>query len=178
MAKSKSKKEKHPLYHSWGWMRKMDRKFEMSKEWKENFYVFVEDMGLRPTPQHQLCRVDKTKGYSKENCIWKEMFASNIEDKKRQKLYRKAYPDRVKNTIIKKTYGITLDEFLLLKEKQNNKCAICNKEEDGRELSIDHCHESKKIRGLLCNSCNNMLGRAKDSVEVLQSAITYLNNNN
>jgi len=64
--------------------------------------------------------------------------------------------------------------------KQNGKCAICKKPETRktgnkiRELSIDHCHKTGKVRGLLCDSCNNGLGRFKDSVKLLESALKYL----
>lgn len=43
---------------------------------------------------------------------------------------------------------------------------------------IDHCHTTGKIRGLLCTNCNNMLGKAKDNVEVLKKAISYLEQTN
>lgn len=66
---------------------------------------------------------------------------------------------------------------------QNNLCAICNKPErmtsankrDIKKLAIDHCHTTNKIRGLLCHQCNVSLGGFKDSIELLQSAIAYLN---
>jgi hypothetical protein len=56
---------------------------------------------------------------------------------------------------------------------QDNKCAICNTSVSGN-LHIDHCHNSNKIRGLLCGSCNRGLGLFKDNSAVLASAIKYL----
>lgn len=40
---------------------------------------------------------------------------------------------------------------------------------------VDHDHETGKVRGLLCNSCNVMLGHSKDDVAILQKGIEYLN---
>lgn len=77
---------------------------------------------------------------------------------------------------------ITAEQYNELLLKQNSLCKICNKPEtkkmrkDGTEspLSIDHCHSTNKVRGLLCNKCNSGLGFFKDSIELLQEAINYL----
>jgi hypothetical protein len=58
---------------------------------------------------------------------------------------------------------------------QKNVCALCKKgESSGKQLSIDHCHTTGKIRGLLCSRCNLGLGLFKDNQEVLAAAIKYL----
>lgn len=55
------------------------------------------------------------------------------------------------------------------------KCAICGIDPlPTRRLSIDHDHATDEIRGLLCGNCNLMLGRARDSVEILTNALKYL----
>ncbi len=51
-------------------------------------------------------------------------------------------------------------------------CEICGETKD--KLCIDHAHDSKKVRGLLCNRCNRSLGLLKDRVDVLEAAIIYL----
>jgi hypothetical protein len=53
-------------------------------------------------------------------------------------------------------------------------CAICRQPSVGQRLSIDHCHETGIVRGLLCSPCNLGLGSFRDSVERLESAIRYL----
>ena len=71
-------------------------------------------------------------------------------------------------------YGLSLFELNLMKETQDNKCGICNKE---TKLCVDHDHKKqgkKSIRMLLCNSCNLMLGYAKDDIGLLQKAIDYI----
>lgn len=79
-----------------------------------------------------------------------------------------------KKSVIKNKYGITWEEFENMYESQNGVCAICKGEDEGRMLSIDHCHETNKVRGLLCGSCNRALGLFKDSPEFLQAAKEYV----
>lgn len=61
---------------------------------------------------------------------------------------------------------------------QGNRCAICGK--DGSEcawgLVLDHSHTTGKPRGMLCPSCNSMLGFACDNLATLRAAIRYLTN--
>ena len=68
------------------------------------------------------------------------------------------------------------DEYKRLFEEQKGKCAICKSPENGRykSLSVDHCHDTGKIRGLLCNNCNRGIGLLQDSCEVVESALQYL----
>ena len=79
---------------------------------------------------------------------------------------------------IKKWYGITESEYDNLIESQDNKCAICKSEDNKRKNSkyffIDHNHDTGKIRGLLCDKCNKLLGSAFDNTEILKKAIKYL----
>lgn len=89
------------------------------------------------------------------------------------------------NTLTRKIYklkyffDLKYEDWLLLVEKQGNKCAICKKSEDmlNRNLAIDHCHITGKVRGLLCNSCNLGLGKFEDNVELLKVAIKYIEEN-
>jgi hypothetical protein len=58
----------------------------------------------------------------------------------------------------------------LMKDKNGN-CEICGTE---KELFVDHCHNSDKYRGLLCRSCNLMLGYARDNMDTLIAGANYL----
>lgn len=73
-------------------------------------------------------------------------------------------------------YGITTAEVLKMVENQNNKCYICEKVEHTKfkPLMVDHCHETGKIRGMLCQKCNQGLGLFLDSPELLEKAANYL----
>jgi Autographiviridae endonuclease VII len=68
------------------------------------------------------------------------------------------------------------DEFFIL---QKGCCAICGKHqmELKRRLCLDHCHETGKLRGLLCSKCNTGIGMLGDDVTRLQSALRYLREN-
>ena len=68
-------------------------------------------------------------------------------------------------------YGIDETIFSSLMDKAQGKCEIC---EDTSNLVIDHCHDSKEVRGILCWSCNVALGHFKDSEKKLNSALEYL----
>lgn len=85
----------------------------------------------------------------------------------------------VKNSGLKVKYGIDQKEHDALLEKQKGKCACCGVVLDSstKELipQVDHVHDAtKRVRGLLCGSCNRGLGQFKDSVEVLRKAVVYL----
>lgn len=78
---------------------------------------------------------------------------------------------------IKNIYGLTKEDFFDLLEKQNIKCALCEdsfKSLNQNHLHIDHCHETNKIRGLLCMKCNVGLGMLGDNEEGLTKALAYV----
>jgi len=76
---------------------------------------------------------------------------------------------------VKKLYGLSEEQVQKLFVDQSNKCAICDSEFDTtHEAMIDHCHTSGKVRGLLCITCNWLLGHSKDNPELLTKAANYL----
>ena len=76
-----------------------------------------------------------------------------------------------------KRYGITTKDYKQLLEKQNGVCQICKKTCSSRQfLSVDHCHKTGTVRGLLCVKCNTALGMLDDNVEYFTAAINYLKN--
>lgn len=76
---------------------------------------------------------------------------------------------------LKNEYGISVEQYEELMIAQLGKCAICKKDcPTGNSLSVDHHHESGKVRGLLCRNCNSALGHAKENIETLRSMIEYL----
>lgn len=75
---------------------------------------------------------------------------------------------------LKGRYGITEERYQELFEQQKGKCAICGTHAMFRMLSVDHCHDTNAVRGLLCDRCNNGLCKFRDDVELLSSAIDYL----
>ena len=76
---------------------------------------------------------------------------------------------------IRKRYGITEDQYNAMMTDQNGVCAICLKKCSARErLGVDHCHTTKKVRGLLCVKCNNAIGLFNDDPEIARRASEYL----
>lgn len=75
-------------------------------------------------------------------------------------------------------FGITLDDYNVMVERQRGVCAICQMPENGKSLAVDHDHKTGIVRGLLCANCNNGLGRFKDNINVLLAAIHYLDGSN
>lgn len=91
-------------------------------------------------------------------------------------------PTFYKRNDLKKLYGVTLEWYESVKAAQKHACAICGKPETENTvrlgkplaLSVDHCHDTGKVRGLLCNNCNRAIGMLEHSIETLNSAIAYL----
>ena len=75
---------------------------------------------------------------------------------------------------LKAKYGITKEQYSIMLECQNGLCAICNKPELNRELSVDHDHITGKVRSLLCFKCNSALGLVKEDESILLKMIDYL----
>lgn len=88
------------------------------------------------------------------------------------KEWHRTHPGYNKNLVLKRLYGITLAEFNEMVTDQGGRCAICGV--DPPRLVVDHDHESGVVRGLLCDSCNNGLGRFRDDPDALMAAAAYL----
>jgi hypothetical protein len=76
---------------------------------------------------------------------------------------------------LKAKYGLTVEARDRLVLAARGRCMICgDKPADGKTLSIDHSHKTRKVRGVLCTRCNFGIGYFLDSPELLASAIEYL----
>jgi Autographiviridae endonuclease VII len=76
-----------------------------------------------------------------------------------------------------RVYGITPEQYDAMLAAQGGHCAICPATEPGggnKKFNVDHDHVTGKVRGLLCRSCNLMLGYSEDSEERLEAGIAYL----
>ena len=78
------------------------------------------------------------------------------------------------NTHLKKTYGITIDDYDVLLDAQGGKCAICKGGTSKRHFAVDHNHRNRRIRGLLCARCNSGLARFMDDITNLRRAVRYM----
>ena len=73
-------------------------------------------------------------------------------------------------------YELTPEQWQEMFSQQGERCATCKSPETakGKNFHVDHCHKTKKVRGILCHHCNLMLGNAKDDITRLEAAIVYL----
>lgn len=118
---------------------------------------------------------EKIAAYSK---MYREKNRESLEEKSSK--YRIQYPEKTKGRQQKwrlKQLGVTTEDYNKMFDEQNGKCAICGKHqiELKRPLHIDHCHKTKKVRGLLCSNCNTGIGLLQEDIENLRCAILYLN---
>ena len=167
-----------------------DRKSKgiLCEEWTD-FDQFCAGIGERPSLSHSLMRKDERQLYGPENFQW-------VQENPRRKLPPKVNEWNAPSVIARRTkdcdrdkygrYGITAAEYEKMHDRQDGKCAICELPETRLEsrtgnvmkLVVDHCHDTLKVRALLCWRCNIGLGVAKDSVKVLQKMIAYLERHN
>ena len=81
-------------------------------------------------------------------------------------------PGRIRNMDLKAKYGITLDDYNAMYERQGGRCAICGAAEG--KLVVDHNHKTGKVRELLCHLCNAMIGCAREDLAIIAAAAAYL----
>jgi hypothetical protein len=119
----------------------------------------------------------------------KELYLQAKIQKAKQKesweRWKAANPEKVYDvtfTCYLKKYKMTPQDYYNMLEEQKGVCAICGKPETRKHnvsgklqrLSVDHCHNSNKVRSLLCAACNIGLGQFRDNIQSLESAISYL----
>lgn len=180
--------QKHPLYSTWRNISKINKGNEICERWKK-FLNFVEDIKDKPDGKFFFTRKNATEKYSLENVFWKKIETEGTKKinkaeymKKYMKKLRLHNPEYFVSADLKKKYGLTIDQYNEMLKLQNNRCKICNQKETAtdykykkiRRLAVDHCHETSKIRGLLCSACNTAIGLLKHDEKLLDSAIKYL----
>lgn len=94
------------------------------------------------------------------------------------KAFRAQNPERValnsRRHMIKKKYGLTLDQYDEMVQRQSGLCALCRRPPLRTNLAVDHDHSTGAIRMLLCDLCNQGLGCLKDDPELLRRAAEYI----
>lgn len=135
-----------------------------NRERQEKYHTKYPGRGYQSTQRWVLKNPEKVKASRKISRI---RYTKNNLEKVRHK-------DR---KVKLKRYGLSIEQFDEMLRSQAFACAICgNGKAGGRNGTwhVDHCHETKKIRGLLCHHCNTALGLFKDNLIILRSAIIYL----
>lgn len=117
---------------------------------------------------------DGYKSWCKDcNNSWtRQWYSNNNEEIKSKYSYEKN-----KDRKLKKAFGIGYQEYLNMLSAQQGSCGICGTKDSGaRSFHVDHCHDTGKIRGLLCGNCNSGIGSLRDDIGLLKRAIEYLEN--
>lgn len=186
----------------------------MDELWFNSFDLFKEwSMSNGYNESFKMFRKIISDGYFPNNCVWGEkstvarkangrkkafctcgsqvaragskcVKCNGLSKRKDINIDRKTY---ARDWSLKKKYGISLNDFNIILEKQNGKCTICNKlmEEPSSTrgqgldvMALDHCHETGKIRSILCNACNKGLGMFNDDISLLENALKYIKEHN
>lgn len=84
--------------------------------------------------------------------------------------------ERMRANALLRQYGLTVQDYDDLLEAQGGGCAVCGVEKGhaGNRLAVDHDHSTGEVRGLLCDRCNLILGKADDNPELLLGLAAYL----
>lgn len=165
----------HPLRNMWKSLRSR-YPGETQPSW-DRFEAFLADVGERP-PKHQFRRVDESKPFQVGNVKWLEPVVTARGDYFTSE-ERAAY---AREWTLNRKYKIRYVEYEAHLKAQNGVCGICEDAESFvnaktkklQEFSVDHCHSTGTVRGLLCVRCNRMLGYARDDQSILKRAIAYL----
>lgn len=139
---------------------------EKKKEQDRQYRTLNKDKILERIHKWRVNNPDKIKEY---NHHYYDVDKESQKERHRQ--WRKRNKNKIKEYALIHTYGITLDEYTEIYQKQKGLCAGCYEQ---MKLSVDHCHKTQRIRGLLCIKCNTILGFVNDDIQILKSLISYL----
>lgn len=133
----------------------------------DDFFIQLEKERQRDRDRNKRWRINNP---DKARAACRDYRANNLEK------VRAEQRKRSKRHALKYKYGMTEEGFASLFTSQGNRCGVCETDDPGRNgWCVDHCHDTKKVRGILCHPCNLVLGWVKDDADILQRAIDYLN---
>jgi len=145
--------------------------FNRNAKQKDGLQYYCRVCTATRTKAHQKRFPDKWAGYSRKYRV------SNYDKHRANaKAFQLKNPDSVKNTVLKRNFGITIEQYNSMFASQQGRCAICDthSSEFKRSLAVDHCHETGRVRQLLCHHCNTALGLLDDSIARVASVLDYL----
>lgn len=140
------------------------------KAYMQEYYKNNPEKFKKRTPGKQAEYNARRRAKYAENQEFRDALRASVKE------WQQANPHKRKSQRLKK-YGMTTAEFSDLMTAQGGECAICGHQ----DMSIrnffpvvDHCHNSGKVRGLLCMNCNQGIGKFKDDPELLRRAAEYI----
>lgn len=134
------------------------------------------------------CSYYKIKKQSSVNYVARTMVPVLSEEEKKERKRKtsrdavKRHYERNREKILKrqkkniyKKYGMTQSDYDKMLDEQNGVCFLCGRPpKDGKRLVVDHSHETGRVRGLLCTTCNVGLGLLQDNSDLLKKAADYI----
>ena len=118
--------------------------------------------------------------YRKENVEKRKEYYLRTRDKRIEytkrysREHRKELNLRNRKRVLKKYYGLSVEDYQVKFDNQKGLCAICGNSQI-KNLVVDHNHQTGKVRGLLCRSCNLALGNLKESLKSAEGLVKYIN---
>ena len=106
---------------------------------------------------------------------WRRENPERYRDYQAQYRTRDDYKQKMRDGHLRRTFGISVDDYERMLEEQGGGCAICGAPEpEGRSLHVDHHHASGEVRGLVCFTCDAAIGQLKDDQALVLRAADYL----
>lgn len=141
----------------------MQKHREYMREWtqKNRDRLSEERRAKRASPEGDKIRARQRERYHKRRDV--------ILPKNRQRWKERS--DEIKIKVRKSKYGVTAEQYDQMMLAQNECCDLCGKK---RRLCIDHNHQTKAVRALLCHPCNTAIGLLKEDPELMWRAIEYV----
>jgi hypothetical protein len=113
-----------------------------------------------------------------KKCETAKEWRKNNPEKSREisRKWNKANPEQRRDTQLKYLYGLSLDKYNEMVSKQYGCCAICVRPQSKlrKPLCVDHNHVTGAVRGLLCHTCNRVLGMLQDDPKLALNVAKYL----
>ena len=151
-----------------------------SKEYNKEYYLKNKE---RINARHKQYAIDNKEALSVTRKAWALLNKEKIQKQNKEEYQNLTTKER-KDRDLRCKYGITIEKYEEMRQQQQQKCACCGVHEDEllkkypnsfhAFLAVDHCHESLKVRALLCNSCNMFVGLLESRKELLPSALNYI----
>lgn len=126
------------------------------------------------TKEHRLSYYERNKEQIKARVSAYQK--ANPEVNARSRAKRKANGKRRLHDL-KQNYGVTPEQYAEMLERAGGVCEICGRvpsEVSKKGPCVDHCHDTSKVRGILCAPCNMGIGHLRDDPDVLRKALEYL----
>ena len=171
-------KEKRKVWREKNYQKNKAKILARNAEWRRNNPDKVRQANKKarenwkakhPTISKRLAEI--RKAWTKLN--WKKV-------KEAQSRYKQRHPDANRDAHLRRVYGISLEQYNELLQKQNGVCALCCEPETVKQsgkrpnsLAVDHCHETSKIRGLLCKRCNTSVEVFVGHPERIERLVNY-----